>query len=240
MKTSDKRIKDRDAMRWRDAVALLSLDIVAPFWSDMGLRPRAAVADLMIALRNAIAKVRESHGRGVSDPKVLSKELVENIENYVSRGTFDELDRWVEHDFVYRPKDRGNLYNWRMLLGICRTRDKYWNSLFANLPADIKNAARERLAEVLSPTNVRSRMDQVEALPPTNWDVEIFARHGYDRDDHPHDRVWFMVKNTRTQEYLDWLRARLDSEQLQRLAANAEALRRELEALSPLKPFSFL
>lgn len=204
------------AERRQHAIALLSLDIVYPFWTELGLRlkwPERA----RDALRGAL-------GRHADPRRDLTADDAE------------ELDRWIGDSFIEDPSDRDDLFAWHMLLGRARRDPALWDGLFVGLPSWVPDMVAGILRDSFDLADIDQRMDGLDGHPLSPWDERYFVEVTPVEGDDPHDRVRDMIGNRRLEESLRRLRQELGAADRERFLGNAERVKHRIDGLASLPP----
>lgn len=222
--------------RWGAAVALLSLDVVVPFYAHLGLQIVESKSFLQ-ALRETILSNRRTFEGDQSHIPDLKGAILNTLTHHFGHETASTFEDWVNNVFVYTGQDFAPLSKWYMLLALARTDSQRWNAL--GLPPTLAKEAHTRLDEVLNRSELHALADQIEKRPLSNWDLEMYALHGFDDDENdPYNWVLETVKKRRFGGYLGWLVASLSDEQRSRFVDNANTLRMQTETTRNFPPFT--
>lgn len=198
---------------------MLSLDIVYPFWEDLGLRLQRPER-----VRNTLREALDRH----ADPTPMLR-----------TDEAAEIDRWIGDAFLGDPTDRDDLFAWHMLIGRVRRDPGRWNELFQGLPGWVADTAGQCLRDAFDLDDIDRRMDGLDGRPLSSWDKGFFADEVPMEGDDPHDRVRDMIGNLRLEESLRRLGLELGPAIREQFLANAERVKGELGGLDSLPPLSW-
>lgn len=190
-----------DEERWGAAATILSLDTVAPFFEHMGV-PVKEPAALQRLLRECIVANRKDFESDPTRIPDLRKRWLAAIATRFGQRAADDLESWVTHDFMHTAADFRAFSLWYYVLALARV--DHWNEL--HLPADLSKEALRRLNDVLDRNELHKLADAVEEKRLSDWDLEMYALHGFDEDENaPYNWVLETVKRRRFTSYMRWL-----------------------------------
>jgi len=216
-----------DQERWGTAIALLSLDVIKPFYSHMGIKVENA-DEFRDILRQVILENRKEFEADPSRIPNLQMRMLSALSSHYSEGAAHFFKHWVYQEFVYTGKDLKPLNQWNMLLSLARLNKQRWQSL--ELPANLTDEAHAKLEQVWDRTELHTRADQIEAQPLSLWDMEMYSLHGFDEADNaPYNWVLEAVGKRIFNKYLRWLVENLTDDQRQQLVHRANCLRLQIE-----------
>lgn len=224
--------------RWGAAVALLSLDVVSPFYRYMGLELGQPDAFQKV-LRDVIVSNRRLFEADQSQIPDLKRAVLETLENRLGTAAAGELRHWVEDILVYTGQEFAHLSQWHLLLGLARTSHERWAAL--GFPGHLSEKARQEMDKVFDFDELDELADQVDECPLSDWDLEMYALHGFDDDDNdPYNWVMEAVTRIRFEAFLKWLIASLSEQEQRQLVRNANTLRSQIESFRDLPPLQEL
>lgn len=222
--------------RWGAAVALLSLDVVVPFYAPLGLQIVESNVLLQV-LRETILSNRRAFEVDQSHIPDLKGAVLNTLRHHLGHDAASTFEDWVNNVFVWTGQDFALLSKWYMLLALARTDSQRWNAL--GLPPALTKESHIRLEEVFDRSKLHALADQIEECPLSDWDLEMYALHGFDDDENdPYNWVLETVKKRRFVGYLDWLVASLSDEQRHRFVDNANVLKVQIETTRNFPPFT--
>jgi len=229
-------VPTRQQQRSGAAATLLSLDVVIPFYSPMGV-PAPEPARFVQVLRECIVDNRKEFHHSPDRIPDLDSRIDDKLRHSFGGETAHAYDWWVQYIFVSSAEDFEAFSDWYMVLALSARNESRWDVLA--LPKILSREARVRIDSVLDRNDLHQIADQVEAHPLSPWDLEMYTLHGFDEDENdPYNWVLETVKKRRFIQYMSWLVKRLSQEEVAGLWESAEALRKQIEttAHSPSLP----
>ena len=221
------------------AATLLSLDRCVPYYTLMGLTPSQNHAEkVKESVREAILANRSEF---VAKPTVVP-DLAAHL-----RSTFDKrfgprgaeaLLVWIKDGFVHEADDFPFFSNWYMLLSLARHDPLRWSAL--GLPMAISENARLRFGEARDFTEIKAIEDNLEKLPLSAWDTQMYVLHGFD-DDEKRPFLWVLetVRKRRFLNYVQWLGGQLSEVERQRFFSSANLLRTQIPTTQQMPLFVY-
>lgn len=229
------QIPTEDQERWGAAVAILSLDVVLPFYGLLGIEITEA-SEWQQLLRATILSNRRKFEKNPGRIPDLREAILKAIRTQYGRESVRLFEDWVENVFLFVGQDFVALNKWYMLLALSRRNRQRWEAL--SFPQELTKEAQQRMEDVLNRDQLHRLADQIEEVPLSDWDLEMYALHGFDDDDNdPYNWVLETVKKRRFLEYMRWLVSSMDENQRQQLAASASVLRMKIETTRRFPPF---
>jgi len=212
------------------AAALLSLDVVRPFYSHLGV-PAPEPSTFIQTLRDSILDNRQAFLRDPSRIPNIHKKIMEALAHRFGTSTATEYDRWVRHTFVHSAADFEPFSNWYMVLALSRNIPDRWGAL--GLPKSISSKARLELDGILDRTPMHHLADEIGMKPLSPWDLEIYTLHGFDDDErNPYHWILETVKKRRFVGYLGRVAEQLSEDERRSFWDNADEVRRSIETTS--------
>lgn len=238
---ADQDTPEANPARWNKLISLLSMDVVLPFFDQMGLKlpVQASVGGprlLQQLLRHEIIEGRRlyaRHGRSPAPAEVLS-----HVASTLGHQAISHLSWWGRRVFSDDPsKDHISLDRWRPIVSFCARDAELWTQLELSLWAH-----REHFVESLRVDDYRKLQADVDRQPLSDWDLHLYALELYDDALYESDfgqvrdgpRLWIRPTVRAYRQYLFWapvLRA-MTSEQQQRLWEQGRTIAREEELLA--------
>lgn len=165
-----------DVWYWKKAVPLLSLDVIRPFFGEMGIgAPDAAVFQRLF--RQCVVKARPSRASGVPNPspEAWITDVTSRLRDLFGEAFVDQFRRWM-FSVLFPPADLP--YNaWRLILSDCSRTPESWQSL--GFPATVAEPLRQRLLEVLDWTGLQGIAEEIRRQPLSEWDLALYALYDY-------------------------------------------------------------
>ncbi len=214
--------------KWGAMIALLSLDVVKPFYEYMALNVDNP-DNFSEVLRKAIIANRQEFEANPKQVPDLRKRVLKSISQALSSGTAEALENWFDNDFVWYPIDRRGVYDeWAFLLKQAVNLDDCWS--FLGMPEHLSQTAKNKLLnEVMANANAKidALSNKIDEIPHTEWDIEMYALHHF--DDYDYDPFFIgvmpVVRCRRIKQYVKWLIESLNKEELDTFIKNANQLR---------------
>jgi hypothetical protein len=169
-----------DLSKWVKAIPLLSLDLLRPLFSLMGLSPRNP-QQLQQAVRGEIMRARWKFEQSAFHSLASVQEVVEGILESVEPSDADHLRKWTQFVFHGQPTDNLDLRQWLTFLRHCRRNLALWNRVFSEAlpPAEALNKF-ERAIDI---SEFDTKYEELSGHRLSDWDLHIFAVHFFDDDD---------------------------------------------------------
>lgn len=224
--------------RWGAAVAILSLDVIVPFYAHLGLKIANPSLFLQL-LRETILSNRRAFEANPSQIPNIQGTILQSLETSFGSEFSRMFEYWVQNVFVFTGQDFSPLSKWYILLALARTDRQRWISL--GLPQGISEESRSKLEDIFDHNELHALADQIDKHPLSDWDIEMYSIHGFDDDENePYTWVLETVKKRRFSSYLDWLVASLNDDQRRQLVDNANALKSQIETTRHFPIFQYL
>ncbi|VAW71317.1 hypothetical protein MNBD_GAMMA10-390 [hydrothermal vent metagenome] len=224
--------------KWGAMTALLSLDVVKPFYKYMGLDIDSPDKFTEV-LRKAIIENRQEFEANPSQVPNLKKRVLKSISQVFSVETAEAFENWFDNDFIWYPVDRRGAYDeWASLLKQAVNQYDGWS--FLGIPEYLSQTAKNKLLnEVMANANteINELSDKVDEIPYTEWDIEMYALHHFDDYDCAPFFIGVMpvVRYRRIKKYVKWLIESLNKEELNTFIKNANQLRLDKPEMQILK-----
>ena len=152
-----------DPLRWGHIFALLSLDLVAPYVTEMRLQlPVDGVfVSTLRKLIRAVHSVQES---------TFAVSVWKWIQTDYDRAFADHLYRWGQDVFQYETRDGLNAFKWNVLV---------WRGELYDPDDDIVDPPPKFIYALRSRIAAFPFVDVGQKLPLTSWDRELFRREKF-------------------------------------------------------------
>lgn len=217
----------KEQEKWGAMTALLSLDVVKPFYSYMGL----AIDDpdqFAKILRAVIIANRQAFETSPEKVPDLKKRVQEKLTAAFDTDKAQQLDIWFNDYFVWFAQDSSDYEWWGAILMQSANISERW--LLLGIPERITEVARQKLFnQVMSnaDSEINALADRVDELPKSKWDIEMYALHQFDDDDNDPFFIGVMpvVEYRRIKKYVKWLVESLTPAELELFLENANQLR---------------
>jgi len=182
------------AQRWGLIFTLLSMDLVNPFVGDMGLAS-FPFAHFQVDLRACILDYRE-HVLATGSPEPLPPRAFACLDAADAHHLFD----WCAETFMYVMADQKSWYRWYLSL----SRVVYDAAAAARLGEVLTGKLLTAARGAMDTDAVEARLAETKRSPLSRWDVEMYARHGFNDESgpDPHDIILSVVKIARTQQLM--------------------------------------
>lgn len=223
--------------KWGAMVALLSMDVVKPFYGYMGLDIEDPDRFMLLLRQVIIANRREFEANPGRVPE-LRKRTLTAISRTLGPAKAEELEYWFDDSFVWFPDEDAVYDQWGAILMQSVSKEDRWS--FLGLPDRLSETARKKLLdEVMENANkeIYALSDKVDEIPHTKWDIEMYALHHFDDYDYDPFSIGVMavVRYRREKRYVKWLVESMDKEELDTFINNANRLRRDKPQMQILK-----
>ena len=219
---------------WGIMITLLSMDVVSPFYSYMGLdisEPEAFKA----LLRADILANREDFLAEPDRVPDLRKRNLDSLMRVYGEVAARGLEQWFKTNFVWQPRDFGDYSQWNEFLGSLRWYPEKWQKLA--LPDNILLESRDKyIKDLTDKSELHTISDKLDEQIHTKWDIEMYALHGFDDyDNDPYHAVLFIIRYRKLKLYLKWLISSLDKSQLTQFLQSANQIKETIPDLKSLK-----
>jgi len=224
----------KEQENWGAMITLLSLDVVIPFYNHLGLDINNS-KEFLNLLRTDILANREEYIKNTQTIPDLKKRNLKSLNHFYGGIFAKKLEDWFQDSFVWHPSDSGIYGYWKMLLSISRNDNKRWYQL--DLPKNIVKQARSKFeSDVIDKTELHALADEIDEMPHTRWDIEMFSLHGFDDyDNDPYNAVLFIIGYRKIKTYLKWLVSSLNDKEVKQFVDSANHLQESISALQPIK-----
>lgn len=161
---------------WGHVSATLSLDVAVGLYPRLGLPIEDPIA-LRDALRSAILENRERVLAGAqSNIEALVKaHLIAVFGLETARTLID----WSLSYYVATGEEHREWTLWQIAFQYFKNDPRHLSSL----AADSRAKLLETYYDFLAHSNVAAIVDQIKTAPLSEWDLEMYMRHGFDNDD---------------------------------------------------------
>lgn len=219
--------------RYGAAIALLSLDRVLPFMGLMGPleadSPQEHGIQLQQQLRRAILANREAF---VAAPDRLP-DLCAHVRASIDGDTRPpvgvtaaSLERWMAQDFVHSGADLPDSA-WDDVLVLSYRDPARWGMLA--IPSRRQAIVRGAVPAAFDRESLNKLSDQVEAIPLSVWDLEMFTLHNlYEEGRDPWDWVSQTIRKRRVRSLVRLMFDGLSAQESLGLYESAKTLSRVL------------
>jgi hypothetical protein len=212
------------SIRWAEILPVLSLDVMAPLFGPMGLGELDEEA-LVQAVRKVILDAREAAAASGQAPSDLGAGTFRIISAEIGEAAAIDLRRWAGRVYQRVHADLPQWSGWRIAFEHATSREERV-SLLA-LPPDDRNEIVELFFDIMDMREVEHQIEVLKRRPLSDWDVAMYARHGFDHDDElndPFDIVRRAVQMARFQRFAERLVERLTPTQEEEVRSHAETL----------------
>jgi hypothetical protein len=171
-----------DPHRWGTILGTLSLDMVAPCISDMGLQLPPG-DDFRAGLRDIIGRFRALEGKDANAETSFAPAVFQWVSARFGSPFARHLYAWGENVF-HAGKDGADVFAWNNIVrrgGLDGARDTH-------APPEFIKLLRAKLAE-------RQRPAVNRIAPSSPWDRELYERHGYGRFESPMELVQAAIQH---------------------------------------------
>jgi hypothetical protein len=162
-----------------DCLAILSLDVTAPFLADMGL-PSGSLPHLRRVLRARITEdpeILSAEGASVTDKTTWLVKLFDALRSEGRESIAGDFESWIRNTYTLAPADRPNwetyeswFYEWA-----ARTRGHQGRTgLFAN-----EQLIYDSYVGFVHDRDVSNRLERRRFMRLTPWDSHIFDLRGF-------------------------------------------------------------
>jgi hypothetical protein len=177
-------LETENVVRWNKISALLSMDVVEPFYDLIGLRI-ADAAVFQAALRKLILAARREFPR--TDPAVvfLRRESILQMTGVtLGEETKTHLERWGESVFEMSAQDHIELKHWTLALRYCGLRDPTaWAAL--GIPEPLSGEFLRRFLRSIDSEEFERRHQETYSRPLSDWDLHMYSLHHFNDGDPP-------------------------------------------------------
>ncbi len=170
-------------VRWNKIAALLSMDVVVPFYELSGLR----VPD-PLAFRDLIRKLILD-GRSEfpeTDPAVVfirREHLLEVTASVFGNQMRSQFEQWGDRIFELKIDEHVDLKHWARTLSYAHRTPNIWASL--QIPATLNDEFLKRFLESIDTDEYDRKREEIYRLPLSDWDLHMYALHRFNDDDPP-------------------------------------------------------
>jgi hypothetical protein len=168
---------DIEPHRWGTIFASLSLDLVAPYVSQMGLQLPPGTAFLE-GLRNIIERYRSLETKDAGAERDFAPAVFQWASETFGRAFTDHLYAWGQDVFQTGPDSGVNAFLWNNIVrrgGLDGRRD-------SQVPPELISRVRKKLA-------AREKSAVNRLSPASEWDKTVYERQQYDRFRNPMELV---------------------------------------------------
>jgi hypothetical protein len=206
-----KPFKGYAARRIGEALVLLSLDSLAPFFPLVQVGGVPNAGQFQKCIRGFITQNRTKAPQEAQD---LFLDASIYVEENIGAEAKIQFEYWYKNVFVHSAEDYRDFGRWPdILLGLFRGRLIVDQSL--GLPPRISETARQKGLSELPLADFYSIDEQHENDQLSAWDTEMYARHGlYDEMRDPIVPMQLTFTQLRYRQFVGWLSAQLNSGEL--------------------------
>jgi hypothetical protein len=156
-------------------LALLTLDVVRPFYDLMGLN-QDAQAVLQDALRATTLATRKQ------GPHPTPASFCRELQGRLGAPTIEHVAWWLRYVFFKETQAHVPVENWTDLLRRChRAGAESWGRL--PFPARLSAEAFQRFGTSIDRTEYKRRDQELDDRPLSDWDLHMYASETYDFDE---------------------------------------------------------
>ena len=169
------------AKRCERIAALLSLDVMAPFYELMGLMvPLERRTRFVAFLRRTVAQARADFpSRQLPDS--FAREMLDEIELQLGREVRDHYLNWVVYVFEECPADHLHTHAWSTILNWCAADAARWASI--ELPAKLAAKLRLDFRTSVDCQDIDHLVEQTRLEALSSWDADLFEQRRFGLDD---------------------------------------------------------
>lgn len=196
-----------DPTQWGLIIALLSMDVIEPFFEDMGLILRKK-RNHVIVLRDLILVSRKQYeaDQGVVPP------IADNVLATL-RSTFGESDAqtffvWATNIFYQVHADNPQWSAWDILMSEWIYNDSFIPQVLSEEKAQILVDRYEKIMDI---ADVESNIVVIKKKPLSMWDMEMYAIHGFSNDDELNDPFADVVSTVEMNRFRQFWRILCDT-----------------------------
>jgi hypothetical protein len=208
------------AHRASEAIVLLSLDSIAPFFPlvEVGGVPNAS--EFQRCLRGFIVQNRAKEPQ---DPQNLLSNASNFLEAKLGIQLKNSFEYWYKQVFVHSAEDYREFGIWNdILLSLFRGRLRVDQSF--GLPLRVAEAARSKAVSELSLADFHLIDEQHENDLLSAWDTEMYARHGlYEEMKDPLVPIQLTFSQLRYRQFVGWFIGQISAEELSEFHAKIRA-----------------
>ena len=228
---------------WVELFALLSLDGIADVYDLIGLS-FVDRNEFLSSLRGCIRKMRLDIDTPQNVPSTQSFYALHNsmlscLHDKLPRNVYDRFALWQNTAFLGTHSEQPQVSAWEIVLRQLKRRD-LWPSALAvsemeRLTSEFVSVNRTRRADW------NRRMLDIKQRTLSDWDVEIYARHGwnhYSELNDPYTSASLMSSNYGALAVLKNAQHRLTAESLESLRSAGDAILKQLDIWMPGKLIS--
>lgn len=161
-----------DRHRCEYTTVFLSLDLVVPFYSEMGLLLKEPVIPEFVATLRAIIEARGGVSWTNPVDESFSDTLLRAVEKRCDVGTRICLEEWLIYDFEMRPSERPQLNAWSEILSWCAKKKYRWDRLL--LPVGTSELLRRDFLRLSAFDDLDQTIDDLEQSQKSEWDRYVF------------------------------------------------------------------
>lgn len=200
-----------DPAQWGLILALLSMDVIVPFYEEMGLILKNK-RNFVPVLRDLILTNRKQYeaDQGVVPP--IAEKVLAALQSTFGESDAQTFFRWATNIFFQVHADNPQWSAWEILMS-----EWVYNHsvVLSRLSENRAENPVDRYGEINDIADVESKIAVVRQKPLSVWDMEMYAIHGFSNDDELNDpfadvvstiemnrfrRFWRMLCDTLTSE----------------------------------------
>jgi hypothetical protein len=226
-----------NVVRWNKIAALLSMDVVRPFYEMVGF----IVSDpnsFQVSLRRLILAGRREFPN--TDPAAVflrRERILEMTGAMLGPETRVYVERWGESVFEMRTQEHVELRHWTWTLQYCSLREPAaWTML--GIPELFSDELLQQFLRSIDTEQYESRQQEIYRRPLSDWDLHLYALHHFNDDQPPtsgpESYLHPTLKAYQAYRFWNWAVTKLSPDEQTKLQQNA------LRIISTTKHLAFI
>ncbi len=161
--------------RWEELVALLSMDVVIPFFDLMGLQI-SMPSDLQGVFRRVILDARKNADAASDKTRSFPEETIAAVSLTLGVEASSRLVWWNDNVFLWdSTQDNVHLRKWTSIVRHCARDPGRWAQL--GFPTWF---SPDQFYQSRDLTDYQTLQDDVDAKPLSDWDLHLYSLRLYD------------------------------------------------------------